>query len=255
MNHTPLESTPLITAADTRRVLLIHGAGHDKSVWSEVSGELTRLGLDPLALDLPGHGESAAEACRDIESMAQWLVDIVRASSDEPVVLAGHSMGSLIALEACALAPDLFSHLILVGSVFPMPVASALLEAARDQPESAYAMINKWSFAPGDNDRLRAQNLDMMRRQSSGVLHGDLAACNAYLNGFESARSIRCPICLISGSADKMTPVKAITPLRQALEYSQNEASLIVLENAGHSMMTEQAASLAKVMNDWIGSK
>jgi pimeloyl-ACP methyl ester carboxylesterase len=52
----------------------------------------------------------------------------------QQAALVGHSWGSLIALEAAARAPDRVSHLVLVGTAFPMKVSPALLEASLNDP-------------------------------------------------------------------------------------------------------------------------
>ena len=63
------------------------------------------------------------------------------------VALIGHSFGSLIALETAARAPDRVSHLVLVGTAFPMRVAPALLDASQNDPEKAIAMVNMFSHS------------------------------------------------------------------------------------------------------------
>jgi pimeloyl-ACP methyl ester carboxylesterase len=57
----------------------------------------------------------------------------------------GHSWGSLIALEAAARLQERASHLVLVGTAFPMKVSPALLEASLNEPEKALRMVNVFS--------------------------------------------------------------------------------------------------------------
>jgi pimeloyl-ACP methyl ester carboxylesterase len=57
----------------------------------------------------------------------------------------GHSWGSLIALEAAARLGERISHLVLVGTAFPMKVSPALLDAALNNPMKALQMINVFS--------------------------------------------------------------------------------------------------------------
>lgn len=249
-------STAQATPAPTPlQLVLIHGAGHDRRVWNGLADQLAASGLHPLALDLPGHGQSTEAPCQDIESMAAWLVEQLHESVNGPVALAGHSMGSLVALEACAQAPTLFSHLILIGSAFPMPVAQGLLDAAQNDTESAYGLINKWSFGPDSADCLKEDNLGLMREQAAGVLFRDLSACNAYQGGLEAASRVRCPVCLISGNSDRMTPVKSLVVLQQALEQTQDDVSMMSLERIGHSVMSEAPDIAAANIATWLETR
>ena len=166
-------------------------------------------------------------------------------------MLTGHSMGSLIALQAAATAPDQISRLALVGSVAPMPVAAPLLDATLTDRNKAHAMINQWSYAPraqlGASSIpglcLTALNERLMQRQAPGVLHTDMAACNAYTEGFDAAAQVRCPTLLLSSAQDRMTPPKAIEPLAKAFTGGA-PLTRIILPDAGHAMMSESPGAV-----------
>ena len=131
-------------------ILLIHGAGHDRGVWQAVAAGLAAAGRRVIVPDLPGHGDSEGEANGTVDAMAAWVLAFADALGLERFELAGHSMGSLIALAAAAAAPARIVRLHLLGSLAPMPVAPLLLEAARNDPAQAHALINKFSFAPAE---------------------------------------------------------------------------------------------------------
>ena len=59
--------------------------------------------------------------------------------------LIGHSWGSLIALKPAANLVNRISHLVLVGTSFPMKVSSALLDASLHEPMATLKMINVFS--------------------------------------------------------------------------------------------------------------
>ncbi|MFS2021820.1 alpha/beta fold hydrolase, partial [Massilia sp. CT11-108] len=86
-------------------------------------------------------------ALATVEEMAAWLLDLLDAAGVGKAVLAGHSMGSLIALEAASRAPARVRALALVGSTWPMKVSDALLETARTNEPGAIDMVNLWSHA------------------------------------------------------------------------------------------------------------
>lgn len=232
--------------------VFIHGAQHDGFVWAQLLRALAGEDRNVLAPDLPGHGRSGGRPLSSIEALADWLLELlekVGAGNTAGLCLAGHSMGSLVALEAAARRAAPLRRLVLVGSAVPMPVAPLLLDAARDDPPKAMALINRWSHSPrawrgacgGAGLWLPALNLRVMERQPPGTLHNDLAACNAYQGGSAAIARLRCPMTLIAGTADRMTPVKAARALAAALP----DARLIELASVGHALMAEAPAAVA----------
>lgn len=241
-------------------VVLIHGAGHDHSVWNYQARHLAHHGFSVLAPDLPGHGRSAGDPLATIESLADWVEALIDAAGVTQAALAGHSMGSLIALQAAAQAPSLVTRLLLLGSVAPMPVAAPLLDAARDNRAAAHAMINQWSYThasqlgasatPGVS--LTGLNLRLMERQREGLLANDLGACNAYQAGLDAASRIRIPCAMLCGERDQMTPRRAVTPLHEALVNAAGGARMIIIEGAGHAMMAEAPDAVSDAMRDFL---
>lgn len=247
---------------DTRpAIVLIHGAGHDHSVWNHPARRLAHHGFNVVTPDLPGHGHSAGPALPDVAAMAGWIGQLIARCGFERALLVGHSMGSLIALHCAATQPALASALVLVGSVAPMPVAPALLEAARTARERAHAMINQWSFAPASQlgasatpgTRLVDINRRLMERQAEGVLANDLAACNAYQDGLSVAADVRIPTLLVCGERDQMTPPRATKPLAAALVNVPGGVRTITLGGAGHAMMAEAPEALARAIEQFAG--
>jgi pimeloyl-ACP methyl ester carboxylesterase len=100
-----------------------------------------------LAVDLPGHGRSGGAAKTSVEELAQWVLAVLDAAGAAKAMLAGHSMGSLIALEAAFLAPGRISHLAMLGSTYPMKVSPALLETSLHDEQAAIDMVNIWSHS------------------------------------------------------------------------------------------------------------
>ena len=233
-------------------LLLIHGAGHDHGVWDAVAPGLARAGHRVIAPDLPAHGASAGQALTGIDAMADWVLALADALDLDHFRIAGHSMGSLVALATAARAPDRVRALYLLGSLAPMPVAPFVLEAVRKDPPQAWALINKFSFAPaavlGEQRRLalEAANLERMHKQGAAVLATDLVACDDWQDGLQAATRVRCPVLLVSGDCDRMTPADAVVPLRDA--FSACDARLVVLPGVGHALMQEAPQPLVDAM-------
>ena len=169
---------------------------------------------------------SEGPALSSVEDMAAWLLKLMDAAGVQQAVLAGHSMGSLVALEAAGLAPERVARLLMLGTAYPMKVSSALLETSLTAPLQAIDRVVAWSFStlaakpsyPGPGVWLRGGAQALMRLVLSGqgdsrLFHTDFSACDAYAGGELAASKVRCPVHLVLGTADQMTPPKAAAAL------------------------------------------
>jgi pimeloyl-ACP methyl ester carboxylesterase len=228
-------------------IVFLHGAQNDHSVWALQSRWFAHHGWNVLAPDLPGHGRSGGEALRSVEAMAGWLLALLDAAGCRQALLAGHSMGSLIALEAAHRAPDRVSGLALLGTTWPMKVSDSLLAASKDALQSAIDMVNIWSHAgplprpgspaPGFSSTGMSRRLmqRLAERNPADLFHTDFSACNAYANGGEAAAGVACPTLFVLGARDVMTPPRSAQALTAAIGHGK-----IVTVDAGHAMMAEQ---------------
>jgi pimeloyl-ACP methyl ester carboxylesterase len=132
---------------EKRALLFIHGAGMDRTVWALQARALARRGVPVFAFDLPGHGRSFGPALASIEAMAAMVTDLVAALRLGRVVLAGHSMGALIALEAASLLGARAAGLALFGVTPSMAVHPEAPPAAAI-PSPSRSWSNGPSAAP-----------------------------------------------------------------------------------------------------------
>jgi pimeloyl-ACP methyl ester carboxylesterase len=230
-------------------VVFIHGAQNDHSVWALQARYFAHLGYGVLALDLPGHQRSKGAARTSVTEMADWLLALLDAAGVQEAALIGHSMGSLIALEAAFKAPQRVTHLAMVASIYPMKVAGSLLETARDHELAAIDMVTAWSHSPLAEHSARNTTRRLMQRMP-GRLHTDLAACNSYSSGELAAASIRCPTLLLLGARDMMTPPKSTGLLAAAIPHAQT-----LTLDSGHALMSEQPQGVLEALLGFIGSR
>lgn len=225
-------------------VMFVHGAQHDHSVWILQTRYLAHHGYSVLALDLPGHGRSAGPALASVEELADWVAAVQDAAGVKQAAIAGHSMGSLIALECAARHPDRVAKIALLAIAYPMKVSADLLAATRDNEPLAQDMVNIWSHSayvqypnlPGPGFWVIGENLRLMQRQKPGVMHVDFLACNAYAGGEEAAARMRCPALLLLAKRDQMTPLRAARDFAKSLKGAQTK----VIDGSGHYMMAEK---------------
>jgi pimeloyl-ACP methyl ester carboxylesterase len=229
-------------AAGQPAVVFIHGAGLDHSVWALHSRWFAHHGRNVLAVDLPGHGRSGGAPLTSIGAMADWIARLLAAVGVAQAAFVGHSMGSLVALEAARWYQ--VRALGLIGTTLAMPVHADLLAAAAANRHEAIEMLSIWGhgFAAGLGGS-RAPGLWMtggaerlLERAAPGVLHADLAACNAWRDGPAAAAAVTCPTVIVQGSRDIMTPLRAAKAAAAAIAG----ARLTVLDGAGHMLMAER---------------
>ena len=227
-------------------VVFIHGALHDHSVWTLLARWAAHHGYGVLAIDQPGHGRSEGPPLADVEALADWTLALLDAADVQQAALVGHSMGSLISLEAAARAPTRSTHLVMLGTAFPMAVSAALLDTARDAPLRAIDMVNAFSFStsaakpsyPGPGTWLHGSNRVLMQRIQQAdpninlFLH-DFGVCDGYAHGLQAAAKVACPVHFILGERDQMTSPKTTREIAAALK------ARVVSLPGGHSLMQE----------------
>ena len=126
-------------------VVFVHGVLNEHSVWILQSRYLANHGWNVLAVDLPGHCKSEGDAPASVEEAATFIAALLDAAGLQKAALVGHSWGSLISLEAASKLGDRITHLVLVGTAFPLKVSGALLDASLNNPMTAIKMINVFS--------------------------------------------------------------------------------------------------------------
>ena len=238
-----------------RSVMFIHGAANDHSVWALQSRYFAYHGFNVLAVDLPGHGKSAGPALPGIEDMAAWTLTVLDAVGIDKATLVGHSMGSLIALEAAASAQQRVKKLALVATAFPMKVSDALLGAAGAREHAALEMINVWSHSAGGQtggSRVPGQwimggSMRLLER-TAAPLYNDFNACNQYAAGADSAAQVICPVLMIAGSRDLMTPPRSAKSLAEKLANLKS----VTIEGSGHDLMAEQPDAVLDALISFI---
>src|SRR6185503_20193314 len=107
---------------DRPSAVLIHGAGASSAIWMMTLARLARFG-HAVAIDLPGHGPSAADGVAFDGSGGLSLARYRDAVGElagtlclGPSVLVGHSLGALVAMEAALAWPDKVRALVLCGA-------------------------------------------------------------------------------------------------------------------------------------------
>lgn len=234
-------------------LLLIHGAGMNGTVWQMQTRYLANRGINTLAIDLPAHGSSEGKALTSIVEMSNWTIQLLKALNISSVIIAGHSMGSLIAIETAKSDKDRVKSIILLGTASLMPVHPDLISAAEKNLSIAANLITDWSF--GINQHLGSHplpgywmmdsSIQLIMQSSKGILAKDLIACNDYKDAISVAKILEQKVMIISGREDKMTPIKKAIELSNIIDKSE----MVVIENTGHMMMIEKPMEITQIIH------
>ena len=238
-------------------IVFVHGAVNDHSVWTLLARWFAHHGHGVLAVDLPGHMRSAGPALNSVEAMADWLLALMSAAGVQRAALAGHSMGSLVALEAAARAPQRITRLAMLGTCVPMPVPQMLLDLSLSDIGAAIDRVVTFSFStlaakpsyPGPGVWLRGASRSLMHQVMAAqgdakLFHNDFSACNNYTGGLQAAERVRCPAGLILGQHDQMTLPKNAADVAQRLKATVHTVP------AGHFLMQESPDPVLNALRD-----
>jgi pimeloyl-ACP methyl ester carboxylesterase len=230
--------------AEGRALVLIHGAGGDHQLWSEVYRGLRASGVPALTLDLPGHGRSGGPACQTVAKCADAVEETLTAAGVRRYAVAGHSLGGAIALTlATRKAPGL-AGVAAVATGARLYVDPMILEGALRNFACTVENVARHCVARGTAEGVWRQAAAAMAETGPEVLHADFAACAAY--GMEDAdlREIRLPVEVVCGDVDIMTP----RPLSEELAAKIPGARLTPIPACGHMPLLEAPDALAAAL-------
>jgi pimeloyl-ACP methyl ester carboxylesterase len=127
---------------DGPALIFTHGWGTDSTEWYYIKRQLSdRFQL--ILWDLPGVGESTGPDTNDysLEKFASDLNAVIDLANGQPVILVGHSIGSMTTLTFCRLFPEALgtrvAGLVLVHTTYTNPVRTttyARLNTALERP-------------------------------------------------------------------------------------------------------------------------
>jgi len=242
--------------------VLLHGIGSGSGSWvSQLEAARHSRDVCVLAWDAPGYGESApldtvSPRAHDYAvRMWAWLDALQQKGTDvsRPFVLAGHSLGALIAARAAALRGNTISRLVLLSPA--QGYGNALPEEREEKLRSRLnnlkalgpeGMAAKRSHAMLSSNATQIQ-LDWVREIMSQIHpHGYAQAAYMLSQGtlLHDLEDVRCPVVVASGEADGITP-----PVACDLVAHASGVERISLGSVGHACPLEAAERVNSLMS------
>lgn len=231
--------------------VLLHGIGSASASWAyQLGAALGRHDVRVLAWDAPGYGTSAhlsmaAPSAQDYaERLWAWLDAL---SVSQPVVLAGHSLGALMAASAAHLAPARVSRLVLLA---PARGYGDAPDAERERVVQG-RLSNLQQLGPQGMAQARAAA--MLSPQAAPVLQDAVREIMAQIDPTGYTQAVQMlgqgrlahdlatwsgPLLIASGEADTVTTPAACDALVEALPDPAATAR-ISLGAVGHACPLE----------------
>lgn len=236
-------------------LLCIHGLGGGTHFFSTL-GQALAPRYRTIALDLPGSGLSPAVMPFTFEGAARLVVDLAYREGAAPACLVGHSLGTIVALEAMRLDPGVASGFIAVGGL-PEPLPPARLRLAARLGEvrerglsglgSLVARINFAALTLRTRPNLVAVFAKLFEMQS---LEGYLATATALTSWQARAcPAVAVPCLAVTGIEDSYAPPDAVRAFARTLAPGTDVVTLV---DTAHLPFLEQPDAFADVVRSFL---
>lgn len=233
--------------------VLLHGISSGAASWSKQFASHAK-NYRLLAWDAPGYGGSAVLDTNTptAKDYAQRLKQLITLQKLKRFTLVGHSLGALIASAYTVLYPDDVQKLVLAS------VAQGYGLADEQKKQQVYQlrpeMLKRLGPAGLARERGPAllgqpteENLALVTDVMTGLTQQGFEAAS-YLLAYDSIEHylahIRCPIQILAGVEDTITPLAGM----QALQKRYPQCELASIENAGHLLYVDQPEQFSNLV-------
>lgn len=246
--------------AAAARVILFHGVGTNGRQMSTIAGlPLFRQGLETVAIDMPGYGETKVAAGAKVRydtwvELASAFIDHERFRDPRPIFLYGLSAGGMLTYHAAALNGHVAG---IIGMTFldqrvprvreqtaltplmgrlGVPMIHALARTPLAGLKMPMWLASKMHTLVNDRAALKACLKDPTSAGNWASLRF-LSAYMGYVPAIEPEAFDVCPVLLTQPAADRWTPLALSQPFLQRL--GRVEVTTRMLDNAGHYPLEE----------------
>ncbi len=252
---------------DEPEVLFVHATGFCKEVWFPVISALETLrpATRTLAVDLRGHGDSPQAA-----PPYRWDTltnDVIHTMGHlRGVVGVGHSCGGAVVARAAALAPDLFTSVILIEPIiFPPPFERANIPLARaaqrrrnrfESRDRAYERFVSGPMATWQPDVLAAYVDHGFVDDGNGVaikcapaVEADVFREGGNHDTWNRVRDIAVPVTIVAGERSEIHTQRFLEMLADQF----TDPTVIVVPDTSHFLPMERPDVVAAVVSETLG--
>jgi len=232
-------------------ILLVHGFPLSGKLWEPVVPLLERK-FRLIVPDLRGHGRSEASETVSMARFADDLAELLDEIGESgPVVPVGMSMGGYVVFEFCRRYPERLRALVLADTraqadppeEIRMRLEMAQLVRAGGSVAITDTMIARL-FGPHASEELKASWREMLNATESRGVAAALDAMACRVDSFATLSSLTCPVLIVTGEHDAITPPQDAEWMRQAAQ----DAEVEILPGAGHMTPVECPEAFAAAL-------
>ena len=237
-------------------LVFIHGIGGSSNAWDQVISKLTLSNERVLTLDLIGFGHSPKPRWAKYNTKLQAVAlraTLSKLSVNDNVILVGHSLGALVAIESACLYPSMIKQLILCSPPLYRPDTSDSLNYERalrkifgvinhtpEQFIAVSAIARKYKLINQSFD-VTADNID--------IFVNTLEAAVINQTALEDAAKLRVPMEIVYGVIDPFVLPRNLSTLAKTNKYIHiNKIA------AGHEMIGTYITPVSKIIQRAIES-
>ncbi len=244
-------------AGDTA-VFLLHGVGGGHRAFDATLPSLAQAGYRAISWDAPGYGTSAATEPLSMTVFADALLRLIDHIGARRNVVIGHSMGGMVAQEACFRRPSAMDGLVLfaTSAAFGKPGGDWQREFLQSRFAALDAGLGMAGLAPvlvggmlalGANLETREAATSLMRTVPEATYRAALAAIVSF-NRLQNLPNITMPVLCLACDEDKTAP----PPVMEKMAHQMPDARFRSLSHAGHLGNMEQPRAFNAAVLDFL---
>jgi len=226
-------------------LILLPGLACDEQLWQHQLPVLAARHAGPVKV------ADVHQRAASLPEMAALLL----AEHEGPLLLAGCSMGGMVALEAARQAPQRVRGLAILGSTARADTpasqrlrAQGIAQFESGQAEPLLRANALFAFARPHQARLTPAYLAMLLRAGTPALIRQNRAVMARDDLRPHLGAISCPTLVVGGQDDTLTPPDCAREIAQAITGAQ----LHLLPQCGHMLTWEQPEAVNTLLLAWL---
>jgi alpha-beta hydrolase superfamily lysophospholipase len=251
-------------------IQIAHGIGEHAGRYTDLAASLTAAGFSVYVADMRGHGRTGMKQfAEDITQLGHLgagglraaignitqLTDIIREENPEaPIILLGHSMGSLLAQKLINTRASDYAQVILSATAYRMP---GFMNSGDLNKNFAFEGGTSCEWLSRDPAVVAAFNADPLTFDAQVLkLFGLVDGLRLF--GVPAYDMDQVPILIILGSRDPLGGEKSALKLadKYLKEAAQNDVTVTVYPDARHELFNElNREQVIDDMISWITSR
>jgi pimeloyl-ACP methyl ester carboxylesterase len=230
-------------------LIFIHGSGQEGNFWQYQVEGLVDV-ANTIAVDLPGHGNSAGDGFKTVSDYAGAIADFIQTVKAPCPIPCGLSLGGAIVLQLLIDHAGPLKGGILANTGARLKVLPAIIENIERDYNGHLNGLIEFAVAP-----VNRSNVDVCRKVIASSTAGpvvtgnDFRACDAF-DVMRQVCAIDLPVLVLSAECDILTPKKYADWLAVNIPTARH----VSIADAGHMSPIERPEAFISAINHFLGT-